>query len=133
MKPVMQTRDGWPAGNCLMAATASILECELEELPDVFDESERRGGHEAYWWAVYLEALRARGFAVACISNGKDGYPTVSPIGWAIASLEDECAAVGHAAVALDGRIVHDPHPLRPSQHMHVAAWYVLVPLVRSR
>ena len=34
MKPVDQTRFGCPGGNCYQAVIASILELDLEEVPD---------------------------------------------------------------------------------------------------
>lgn len=132
MKPVMQTRDGWPKGNCLMAATASILEVPLDALPDLYDEGERRGGDAIHWWGVYIEALLQYGYTVAHVPNGEDGYPIIKPKGYTIASIRYN--GLNHATVALDGQIIHDPHPMRPSQlpGAGIVAWYILVPLAHA-
>lgn len=132
MKPVMQTRDGFPKGNCLMAATASILEVPLESLPDLYEEGERRGGDALHWWGVYIETLLLHGLTVALVPNGEEGYPVVRPKGYAIASIL--YGELHHATVALDGDIVHDPHPLQPSKlpGAKIIRWYILVPLARA-
>lgn len=134
MKPVMQTRDGWPHGNCLMAALASILEVPLDSLPDLYDEGSRRGDPEVWWWGVFLETCRAHGVECFYTPARGPGVPAGYPPGYAIASIPSP-GVPGHAVVALNGKIVHDPHPLRPSKGMSrrsVRGWYVLTPIARA-
>src|SRR5690242_11331563 len=60
MKPVFQTRNGDPEGNCFAACVASILECSIEELPDLHDLPEGEN-----WLEWFNTQLAPRGFAVA--------------------------------------------------------------------
>lgn len=60
MKPVDQTTFGYPAGNCLMACVASILDIGLDDCPElsVTDQNENQGT----WWRTTESFLVARGF-----------------------------------------------------------------------
>lgn len=63
MKPVYQTKHGAPEGNCFNACVASILECSLDDLPDLH-EIEQTGQN----WLVGLnDALRPMGYGVVHI------------------------------------------------------------------
>lgn len=59
MKKVFQTRTGDPEGNCFAACVASILECNLSDLPDLMDLPEGRN-----WLEWFNEGLEARGYGV---------------------------------------------------------------------
>lgn len=120
----MQTRDGWPSGNCLMASLASILEVPLDTLPDLYDEGCRRGDPEAWWWGIFLETAREHGYGIEEGEPGGWRFPT-PPQGYCIASLATEPR---HAVVALDGELVHDPHPLQIGRGQKVEHWYALTP-----
>jgi hypothetical protein len=129
MIPVMQTRDGWPHGNCWMAALASILEVPLESLPDLYEEGTRRGDPEAWWWGIALEVAEQHGVLLEHVSPGDGRYPGLGfPPGYAIACIPSP-GVTGHAVVALDGAIVHDPHPRQPSRGLlarDVKHWYAV-------
>jgi hypothetical protein len=63
MKPIYQTKFTKPEGNCFNACVASILECKLEDLPDLY-EIEQTGQN----WLVGLNnALRPMGYGVVHI------------------------------------------------------------------
>jgi len=116
MRPVDQTKFGQPEGNCLAACVASILECRLEDVPDLW-EGEQAGKN----WLMLLNGwLRERhGLAYFCANpmkpdSGfsawwfpKDCYYVVG------GKSPREYVPAGHACVGLNGRIVHDPHPSR--------------------
>jgi hypothetical protein len=106
MKPVYQTKYGIPHGNCFMACVASILEVPLEECPDLYDE-EQQGKN---WWGVSVAFVGSKG---KLLDSGWDrsvhGDPPIIPSGYSIA-LGVARNGIGHACVALEGKIVHDPH-----------------------
>lgn len=116
MRPVTQTRFGWPEGNCLMACVASILEVDLEALPDLYEAQQER--EDGSWWNALHEALKERGWS--CVYVGWD-TDIAAPQGYAIAGgdspredvVNDKGENAGHTVVVKDGRVVHDPHPSR--------------------
>lgn len=106
MKPVHQTKFGNTDGNCLAACIASILEVELESLPNF---------HGKDWQERWCEWLRPRGLFLWRMDAPEGGF-TEHPPGWTILSGQSPRAEeLGeqwlHATVAFDGETVHDPHP----------------------
>lgn len=111
MRPVEQTRlTPQEGGNCLAACMASILECPLDEVPQlppgdaISDET----------WAEYHPRLAAwlaeRNLVEVTFSADQEWHPQ----GYAILGVESpRFPGMGHAVVALDGVIVWDPHPGR--------------------
>ena len=98
MSPVDQTTYGPTHGNCISACLASILEVPIETVPSFVD---------TYWWERFVGWLAAQGLAATSVEG------TIPP-GYAIAfGPSTRLADRGHACVALDGVIVHDPHPSR--------------------
>lgn len=100
MKPVFQTRFGDPEGNCLMAAVASILGVPLDDCPDLYEHEKR----DRNWWLT-LERwlLRDHHFApIWCVEYVPAGYSVISG---------NSPRGLRHSCVALDGKLVHDPHP----------------------
>jgi hypothetical protein len=68
MKQVYQTKFGEPEGNCFNACVASILECSLEDLPDLY-EIEQTGEN----WLVGLNnALRPIGYGIVHIPASEE-------------------------------------------------------------
>lgn len=134
MIPVDQTRFGRGEGNCWAAAIASILERPLEDFAAF---------HEAFclWAAFYEEgrdgecpweirvghrvALAEMGWSISYQDNFLE--PMI-PRGYAIASGPGP-RGCDHATVALDGVIVHDPHPSRDGL-LEISYFEWLVPVV---
>ena len=135
VKPVDQTKFGWPEGNCLLAATASILELELDALEDMSSACQRfgidYGSGDPRWWFAYLDVLRKVGWTAFDVPNGRDEWPAIVPSGYAIASGKSP-RDLWHSTVALDGVIVHDPHPSRAGI-ASVLSWTVLHRLADAR
>jgi hypothetical protein len=99
MKRVDQTTYGPTYGNCISACVASLLEVPIGAVPLFVDENWRT---RFIWW------LAARGLAAMEISAASP------PSGFSIAfGPSTRLADRGHACVALDGVVVHDPHPSR--------------------
>lgn len=136
MKPVMQTKFGYPEGNCLMAAVASVIECDLRDLPDLFDEcctmdDDTAKWTDADWWEVSQKGLKELGWYIFCM------YPATGvPHGYALAggdsprdTVDEEGKNVGHIVVVLDGDLAHDPHPDGTGLKGEPSEYYVLVRL----
>ena len=101
MKPVDQDRFGAGTGNCFSACVASILELPLSEVPFFMSPED--------WWPPFVEWCAARGWEAA-FHYGTE----YKPLGYSIAGgLSPRFEGCGHACVALDGNVVHDPHPDR--------------------
>lgn len=100
MKPVHQTVFGKSSGNCLQAAVASILELPLDYVPN-FNDPDR--------WFDLLAAFLAD-FDLCPLLVKYD--PDLSlPGGYIILTGKSPRGDYLHATVALDGEVVHDPHP----------------------
>lgn len=128
MKPVIQRKhaiDG-EEGDCLMASVASILECDLDELPPLLRQ------YDDHWLAIVGDAVMRRGFRLILCGN----EPPVDPPGYAIGLGESPRASNGyterHAVVALDGHVVHDPDPSRGGLEK-IEYWLLFVPRSRGR
>ncbi len=95
MKPVYQTRGG-PNGNCYAACVASILECDLTDVPDLRSDRE--------YWASKLEHFTRTIYAVTPVwALGGNAPP-----GYAIAGQLVYDGSI-HSVVCLNGKRIHDP------------------------
>lgn len=115
--PVDQTGLG-PGGNCLSACVASVLEIPLAEVPNFNDDPED--------WA---EALLAWCDARQIDVDFSTEFP--APTGRHVilgGTSPRRHGRVGHAVVALDGVVVHDPHPSRAGIVGEPWDWILLTP-----
>lgn len=128
MKPVMQTRTVKPGtkpddappeerGNCFAACIASILEVSCDDVDAclLLDD--------AWWERAHYYCFYA-GFALEWRQRDSRIDP---PKGYAIAGGRSQRGMM-HAVVALDGEIVHDPHPDGGGIES-VSDWVTLTPL----
>jgi hypothetical protein len=118
MRPVRQSVPG-PDGDCYAACVASLLEIDLDEVPDLIGDR---------WASALRRWLAARDL---CIDfRPGDGRPLADqsdpPRGYAVAGLRVLDGSV-HAVVCHDGAIVHDPSP-RPFGHPRwpVVLWTII-------
>lgn len=133
MKPVDQTKFGYPEGNCLMACVASILEVGLDDLPDLFERCciQRDDGvfweGGEYWLDVLQEGVEALGWT-ATWSPPLDVYPTEYAIagGPAGRAFDEAGKDVGHCVVYFDGVMVHDPHRDKTGLTGLIDDWIIL-------
>lgn len=142
MRPIRQTRFGWPSGNCLLACVASILDLPLEEVPDGWSEEDwlARGHTEGYWHSLQLvlnDWLIAHG-RVYCTLQFDPPLPfplwrerlearlphSLLPLrdfilGVRLARPDAEGRYVGHALVGSRTSVLHDPagRPIEDYQH----------------
>lgn len=104
MTPVDQTKvhdpDNGVLGDCWRAAVASVMDLPLAEVPVLEHESDP---YDALCRWACLRGFYLLGFA-----------PDNPPSGYSIAigpsPRRTDCS---HCCVALDGQVVHDPHPSR--------------------
>ena len=136
MRPVDQSKFGYPEGNCLMACVASILEVELCDLPDLFlrccrttDEGLTWSDRGEHWLDVLQEGVKVHGWE----ASWRDAKPEETPpAGYAIAggptgrTFDEDGRDVGHCVVCLDGVMVHDPHPERTGLRGKTEDWILL-------
>lgn len=105
MKPVMQTKLGSPGGNCFPACVASLIELDIDDVPDFCNNDD-----EDYDWAPDLsEWLRPRGLDCAVTTVLDGGFPKYWRLYW-IAGGQTETGA-WHCVVYRGQEPVHDPHP----------------------
>jgi len=107
MKPVFQTRFGYPKGNCFAACVASLLELKIEEIWEG-DEFDATMQSNAAWWWGWRTWLNSRGYDLVHVNNGAWFLP---PKGYAIANGISKSSEIRHSVIVLNGELVHDPHP----------------------
>ena len=97
MIPVDQTRFGWPDGNCMAAAVASVFELPLEAVPDLARPD---------WLGVLTHFVSDRGICIVV-----SAYPLASP--WPLIAQGPGPRGNRHAVVTVGDELAHDPHPSR--------------------
>lgn len=103
MKPVDQTKFGYPEGNCFSACVASLLELDLSEVPFFMGRED--------WWEAFARWLYPRGLYPLHFPMRVDG---LGPPGLYIAGgASPRDPQYMHAVVARGREIVHDPNPSR--------------------
>ena len=106
MKPVDQTLFGPDDGNCLQAAIASVLELELEQVPDFANEYDEPEWHDR------LNEWLVRWYGMWLVFVANDGQ--TKPPGYHLIGSDRIMEAMGapaHVVVGFNGEQVHDPYP----------------------
>lgn len=104
MKAVKQTKFGNPEGNCLAACIASLLECDLDEVPNQAT-AKRDGKH---WFDLYNDFLRDRGLGLVLVDTP---VPVCVPKDCYYIASGQSARGLMHSVIHLNGELVHDPHP----------------------
>ncbi len=134
MIPVMQTTFGYGKGNCQPACVASILEINLEDVPDWRDGA---------WMLKYEAWLGRHGYGLIHLfwsfdgenTNGEwpkelgihgDGYYLASGLS-PRAGRDGNSDKMLHACVYQGGELAHDPHP-EGGGLLDVRSWEMFVP-----
>jgi hypothetical protein len=97
MIKVSQTITEAGRGDCLPACLASILECDLDRLPNYHDEN---------WWMDWHNFLKTHGLNL--ISKGRSAFFWDSYWIGIVPSLNFE--GKQHAVVMCDNELAHDPN-----------------------
>jgi len=123
MKPVTQTRLHDPSGlsapgNCWTACIASLLECELAELPDEATFW-KPGMTPAESWIPYQKAMlaflwREHGLTLVEVRSTNVLFHAGVDMPYSILSgPSPRDQQINHAVISRGNEIVHDPHPSR--------------------
>jgi len=107
MKPVKQTIFGKSTGNCWAACVASLLEIDLEEVPNFCAKYDNDR-----WFAETRKWLRTRGLEMLMLelSSDVDLADLFGHIYW-IAGGKSPRGRYNHATIYRGAELVHDPHP----------------------
>jgi hypothetical protein len=105
VKPVQQKVLGPPGGDCLRACVASILELDIDELPNF---------HGDGWWDRWVAWGEARGLDFCCYAP--EDLPPEAEY-WIAGPDSPRIPDVKHAVVVNGGEIVWDPHPDADPEH----------------
>lgn len=123
MKPIQQTRlTPQEGGNCYAASIASMLECELDEVPQL---------QPGEWntdegWDAYHSRMHAWLAARNLIPLRFPAQDDWKPCGYALAGVKSpRFAGFEHSVVALDGEIVWDPHPQCSGGPYEIDNWVI--------
>ena len=106
MIPVFQTKYGEGKGNCFQAAIASIMELELEKVPDFANQYKDDGR----WWEEYNKWLDQFGLEAVTITFSQEGLSKVSKNAYFLVSGPSKANGVGHCVVYQGDKLAHDPH-----------------------
>jgi len=131
MIPVEQTRlTPAEGGNCYAACIASILECPLDEVPQLRPGQALEDAEWGRYYATLREWLAARHLCLLHFSAEGDWKPE----GYAILAAKSvRFPEFEHAVVALNGEIVWDPHPERASGVGAPVTWEIFQALDPGR
>lgn len=105
MKPVDQTKEGHPDGDCLAACVASVFEVPLESLPDFAPVNDN-------WWGALQKWIQLRGLMPLEIKAHGSDIEALEDCWHLIAGLSPRGKFM-HSVVGQRGELVHDPHPSR--------------------
>ena len=104
MKPVMQTDFSITTGNCFAACVASILELDIDEVPNFC------GLYDAESWEAFFdEWLCERGLYSVPVSFENDDVPEWD-FYWIVGGYM-EGSRIKHSVVWRDDALAHDPIP----------------------
>ncbi len=107
MKPIYQTKFGPTEGNCLAACVASLLEIEIDQVPDLTPRPEDKGTWtETFrkffkWYGIHPEWYTA-------LPERKifQPPPGVNYLVWGTSPR-----GLPHSVIYRNGQMIHDPHP----------------------
>lgn len=118
MKKVYQTKFGKPEGNCFPACLASILEIDIDQVPNFHEGN-------GVWYKKYREWFNKYDLSLVAIMNWEgqeDACPQVYAI---VGGLGPR--GLQHSTVYFGLDMVHDPHP-EGGGVKDITEWIYLVP-----
>lgn len=120
MKPVNQDQYGKNAkyyGNCLQACVASLFELPLEAVPHFMLFKDK------WWEALYLFIQSINYELLGFV----DGEPPHNGQYYIVSIDFGEQYDFGHSVIFKDGKITHDPHPIKWDATDKVVGYYSIV------
>lgn len=97
--------------DCFAACVASIFELPLSDIPNFV------GDRGPQWFSGLLAWLEPRGYSALFVDFSEECH---RPRGYSILSAWSVRGPFNHAVVALNGKVVWDPSPLR---HQGIGGW----------
>jgi hypothetical protein len=115
MIPVTQRIEGWPNGECVRAAYATILGLPIDAVPRLDPgisavAGQVQGNRERMW----LSTLGLGLYEISCdpqYSLPQEILDSVPEVPHLMSGISPR--GFGHRVVGIGGKIVHDPHPSR--------------------
>lgn len=101
MKPVYQTKFGAEEGNCFAACLASLLEVDIDIIPDFYYL------YKSDWYNRFLEWLEQFDLTAVIFDSLPFGFPL--NYYYLVGGISER--GIMHSCVAHSGKIVHDPYP----------------------
>lgn len=133
---VTQSRTGYPYGNCVEAAVATLLSLPIEAIPDARSDPESQGLKGEDYLAArnfILHAWLERVCGLTLVEGPGDHPPwigqTAAPLYWIASGPSPR--GLNHVVVMADLDMVWDPHSSREGLKS-IEKWMVLVPLAPS-
>ena len=110
MIPIKQTKVG-KQGNCFEACIASVLECSIEDIPNIRNEKHECCNEILNEWLsqrglFYLELRVLQGHEDLVFGHGDFYYFQIG-----LTERSEALGGLGHCVVCKQGRMVFDPHP----------------------
>jgi len=108
MIKIDQTIIGKSYGNCFAACLASMLECRIEDVPDISE----CGDADERWFHLVCDWLE-KTYGLYLVAVQIKGCPKPRGVHMIWGQGYSDNGEIFHSVVGLDGLIVHDPHPSR--------------------
>lgn len=119
VKPVLQTRFGYPDGNCLAAALASILEVELCVIPEF--------GIGDDWYVRFSEYMVSHYGLQPIDVYASDLPERFKPKGYHLINGRSPRGDMFHTMVGFCCNPIHDPHPKGNCQLLEIESYTLFV------
>lgn len=121
MKPVHQTKFGYPDGNCHAAALASILEIDLDTIPDF--------GIDEGWYDRFSRYMTSH-HALQPLDLAVVDLPEWAvPRGYHLINGQSPRIDGSHTVVGFNGKPIHDPYPDGECELLSVESYTVFIVL----
>lgn len=115
MRPVTQRIEGWPNGECVRAAYATLLDLPIDQVPRLDPGiSEIMGQEQGDRERMWLGSLGYELIEIGCdpqYSLPPELLAQLPRVPHLMSGISPR--GFGHRVVAIGGQIVHDPHPSR--------------------
>lgn len=102
MKPIMQTKFGADEGNCFAACVASMLEINIDDVPDFYTLAQEKKSH----WSILFEQWLLENYEIYPLFLYEHHQLPVFYIAGG-----DSWRDIPHSVIYKTGEMVHDPHP----------------------
>lgn len=121
MKPVDQTKFGYPGGNCYAAALASILEIALIDIPEF--------GVDDGWYDKFSRYMVSHHALQPLDLDVKSLPEWATPRGFHLINGKSPRINARHTVVGFNGEPIHDPYPGGSCELVSIQSYTVFIVL----